>query len=895
MICPKCQSPVEENMRFCGECGCPLPEPAPVEEVPVVEAAPVVEEVPVPVVEEAPVVEEEIAPVAEEEPVVEEEIAPVAEEEPVVEEVPAVEEEPAALACSVCGTAYAPGDVFCMSCGNKLGGEVVPQEPPTTVYCPGCGQANRIGDAFCMKCARSLAGVEPSHVAPVIEKSNDFKKKAKEVADKAGKMAKEGAKEAKKLAKEGAKEAKKLAKEAKKLAKEGGEKAKLLAEEGGEQAKKLPKWLLFGGIAAAAVIVVVGILVMGSLFKSGPESYALYLKDEEIVYNNFKKDPMEVTSRLVDTSGVGADDLLDASYMLSEYIVRVGDRLFYPDKVGDSDGLSIYYRDLNKPKKEAEKVDSGILAYAVAENGKEVLYLKEEDGKLYRTNLKEKEKVASGILDFYVTSDLKNILMVDEDMDVSLLNAKGEKTKVAKDIDALYDVSEDLSTIVYIKDGDLYRQTGEEDRTKIGEQVYDVVKVYESGEVYYLTQQETQLNMVDYVDDDKAADDAGLTEPAYPTYPEYPDYPYYWDFDSEEEYEAAKAEYEVALEEYNAECVRLEEEYQAALDKYWEAYDRIMLREDLKNFQSTVTSYTLHYFDGKETAEVAGNLNGQWVDAYASEAPVAVYTTYGDFSGVKVKMSQITSAWDVSNAIDEAKYKDNETFVTVGAQVTPLGAEEVWSVSLNEDGTKLMVLADVNQEKGEGTLMNGDVKAGKEVSLETLDEDVSTSGMKGFFEDGRVYYFKEVNDDGNKGDLFIDGQEADVDVYPYSVNDNDGTVFYYTDYDYDRGGTLKLLKGKEPVKVSDDVFRYQLAEGGEIYYLYDYNDSRYQGDLYLYKGGKEAKKIEEDVLALLYKPGEAGKIYGETYYYNYTYTPDSFSSDFGYADAPAAEAPAEGY
>ncbi|WP_286146400.1 NlpC/P60 family protein, partial [Ileibacterium valens] len=67
----------------------PVVEEAPViEEVPVVEEVPVIEEVPV--VEEAPVIEE--VPVVEETPVIEE--VPVVEETPVIEEVPVVEETP---------------------------------------------------------------------------------------------------------------------------------------------------------------------------------------------------------------------------------------------------------------------------------------------------------------------------------------------------------------------------------------------------------------------------------------------------------------------------------------------------------------------------------------------------------------------------------------------------------------------------------------------------------------------------------------------------------------------------------------------------------------------------------------------------------------------------------
>ena len=854
MICPKCQSPVEENMRFCGECGCPLPEIAPAVEEPAVEETPVVEEVPA--VEEV--------------------------SEPAVEETaPAEEAAPEVVVCSKCGTANQPGDAFCMKCGNKLGGEVVPQEPPTTVYCPKCGQGNRIGDAFCMKCAQSLAGIEPSHVAPVIDNTSDFEKKAKEAAQKAGKLAKKGAEKASKLAKEGAKEAKKLAKEGAKKAKELTEEGKKLAEEGAKEAKKLPKGLLIGGIAAVVVIALVaGFLLFSGIFggAKGDSDPLLYIKDEEIVFDSMKKDPMEVTTRLVDDSSVDNDELAEAAYVLGSYIIPCGDRIFFPDKVGDTDGLTIYYRDLNKPKKEAEKLDSDIMAYAVDAAGKTAIYLK-ADGKLYLSNLKDKEKIASDVADFYVSEDLKSILIVTYENDVYSLNQKGEKEKVVSEVGYIEKVSEDLKTVWYMKDNNLYKQEVGGDKEKLASDVYSVVQLYDDGSMYYVTVEEQTIKMWDFVDDDMAAQDEGIEEPVWPEGPAYPEYPYYWEYETDEEYEAAYEEYERLEEEYYATWEQLEEEYYAAYDRYNEASDRIWMREDLQNWEEYQSVYTLHYFDGKDTVVVDTNLANSWMESYGYDGKAVAYTLAPDAGSFKVKLSELESSWDVYDRYTEALNGGEGTWkIAVKGVASGFEDEEIYSVVFSDDGSEALILSEVDTEKNEGTLRKASIKAGKDVTSEVLDEDVAANACH-YLSNGSYCYFKDMNRDGSAGDMYIDGKKADSDVYPYSVSlyEEIGNVVYYADYDWSKGGTLKMLKGKEPVKIADDVNEW-FVYNGQILVMTDYNDSRYIGDLSVFKGNK-LEKIAEDVVAVLRYMGTPGEVCGDmSYYYG------GYDYDYGYED-----------
>lgn len=633
------------------------------------------------------------------------------------------------MICPNCKNEVESGVKFCGECGCIMPAPAaepvapVVEAAPTTVYCPKCAQPNDLGSRFCMKCGQNLEGVAPSNTPPVIEKENTFdqvEKIAKESAEKAGKLAKKGAKEAKKLAKKGAAEAKKL------------------AAEGAEQAKKLPKPLLIAIIALAAVVVIIlGIVIVSSVFGggSGDAKYALYIKDMEIYASDFKGDPMEVTSRLVDEDGIEKEDMLDAGQGLGIYVAFAenGERVFFPDKCGD--GMTLYYRDLNKPKKEATKVDSDVQAYAIDAAGKNIVYLKE--GNLYRSDLKNKEKIASDVLSFYITEDLKSILYVNQDYDLYTLNAKGDKEKVAGEIQEINHVSEDLKTVYYTKEDTLYLQQIGKDKVKIDGDVAYVGKIMDSGEVYYT------------VDDGDA--------------------------------------------------------------------------------------YILCYFDGKESVEVVEDLSHYYSGSYAYDAAAGYTYVYDD---------------------DETIY-----YIFQGGTAIELKNDEAFSVAISPDGKEISFLADRDEDDGYGDLYVASVKGDAIGEPKKVDEEVM---MVRYMLNGDQVYFKDLNDE-DLGDLYVNGNNVDTDVYAYGMSYSEelGAILYYNDYDEEKEqGTLKMVKGKKGVKISDDVFQYSILNG-KLYFLYDYSYKSYTGSLYIYTGNK-TKKIDDDVICLM-------PVYSYNNIHGYTY------------------------
>ena len=837
-FCPECGCKLDDDMMFCGECGTRQI----VEEVvpaPVVEAV-----IPEPVVEEVipePVVEEVIP-----EPVVEEVIP-----EPVVE---AVVPAAAGNVCPQCGFENADGDVFCMECGCNMAAPV-----ELKLYCPACGQENAEGDMFCMKCGQSLAGVAMSAKPPVIEK-NDFEAKAKDAAEKAGKMAKKGAKEAVKFAKKAASSAKKAADKAGKEAKKAAGKAKGV---------KLPKAAIFGGAAVAAVAVVLVILAICGVFSgssgSGAE-YALYVKDSEIFYTDFGKDePLQVTDRLADD--VSNEELADSAYIISDYtaLVKGDGRMFYPDRIDDGEeGVTIYYRDLGK-KKDAEKLDSEIISYAVNEKGNQVIYLKGDDGKLYRSDLKDKEKLASEVVDFYVTEDLQKVMYRTDDGDLYIKAGKGDKEKVASDVAEIYYVAEDLQSLYYRKDTDLYMQKIGADKEKLADDVNSVVWVYESGEMYFTTAEEEKVDFAKFIRDDLAASDAAMVEPGYVEYPEYPSRPRSYNYDSDEEYEQAYAEYEQACADYEQICADLNAENEAAWEAYYAKQNRDSIREEMKGQENTRQVYTLHYFDGKETVQVAEDVTSSWVRANAFDVPVVAFDVYGDVSGVKLDITEISGVWEVSDALDSARNEGQTTYICESTACSPM--DEAYNLmAITDDGKEVLLMGDINEKKQEGNLYTASVKGGIMGEPELLDEDVYAY-YGNYQPNGEPAYFKDVSERTYEGDLYLDGKEVDYDVYVFSLEYVEAmdALLYATDTKQGAEGTLKILKGKKAEIVGEDIHTYQITGSGKLYYLADYSERKCAGEMYVY--GQKNGLMDEDVVALMWPAHGAGEVCGGSYYW----------------------------
>lgn len=705
------------------------------------------------------------------------------------------------ITCPKCNKELSDDTKFCDGCGAQIF---------ETIFCPNCGKQTSTEFAFCQSCGASITET-PAEEQPAAAPT---------------------------------------------------------------EKKKLPKKaIMFGGIGVAVIAVL--ILVISLFSGSGGKAennYALYLKDSEIFFTDLKKDSeaWQLTSRLVDTDEVNDEDLADAGYQLGlyTYMSEDGKYIFFPDKVGDdNDGFNLYYKEVAKPDMEAIKVDSDIRSYTVNASATLITYLKGEEGNLYQYKIGEdsKDKIASEVRGFEVSDDGKKIGYINSENSIYLKYADKEKEKIASDVSILEHVTEDFTTVYYIKDGALYKQIEGEDKVKVASDVYDVVKIYDSGEIYYLKSDAEEISLMDYVTDDMKDADASISEPNYPDYPNSPSRPSWWDYDTDAEYEAAYATYQTAYAEWEAECDRIETEYYAAREAYYAKLSRDELREDLGEETLEQSSYSLCFYNGtEETVITDAFVGGYYSDyTYASDSPVISYEAYNQSSLEKVKLSEVESIGDIEDMVEAALFSSSERYIAVKGTATVVEQEkEATNFRINSSGTVVYYIDDIPEEKNYGELYRISINNGVVGKAEVYDSDVYT-GYCYFVSDNDFEYFKDYKD--GKGELYINKNKIDYDVYCYSVEiySELDKIFYFTDWNDEKDyGTLKVYDGKEATKIADDVHSFSVTPDGRVLYLYDYSLNYYKGELHEWSNG-ETRKIDDDVVCVL--PILYSKYRGYTY------------------------------
>lgn len=611
--------------------------------------------------------------------------------------------------------------------------------------------------------------------------------------------------------------------------------------------RKLPKKaIMFGGIG---VVVVAVLILVISLIAGGGKAkndFTLYLKDREIFFSDLKKDSeaWQLTSRLIDTEDFDDGDPSCYEYTLgiNTYVSEDGKYIFFPDKIGDDDVINLYYREIAKPEAEAIKIDSDVRSYIVNSSATIVTYLKGDEGNLYQYKLAEdsKDKIASEVQSFGVSDDGVTIGYINSEGSLYLQYTGKDKEKIASEVSSLEYVTEDYKTVYYIKEGSLYKQVEGEDRVKIASDVYDVIKIYETGEIYYLTSEAGEISLMDYVTDDMKDSDATLIEPECPSRPSW------WDYDTDEEYEAAYDAYEAAYEVY-----------ENAYDAYRAKLNRDSLRESLEEETLEQSSYTLCFFNGTDAAVITDAFVGDFGDSYyhnryicASDAPVIIYESYNQSSLEKVKLSEVESIYDIEEMVEAALCSSSEKYIAVKTTATVVEQEkEARNFRINSSGTVVYYIDDIPDEKNYGELYCITIADGVVGKAAVYDSDVVTNCH--FAGDDKFVYYKDWKD--GKGELYVNKTKIDYDVtnYPGPVYSDSDKVIYFTDYNHEKQyGTLKIYQNGESAKIADDVHSFSTMSDERILYLYDYSLNYNKGELHVWENG-ETRKIDDDVVCVI--------------------------------------------
>ncbi len=582
--------------------------------------------------------------------------------------------------------------------------------------------------------------------------------------------------------------------------------------------KKKKRFFFLGGIVATVLVVVLVLSMV--LAGASQSSYAIYIKDKELFYTQAAKwKPWQITKEFDESHSFDNEGLSDISYILGMYVAlsQDGKTIFYVDKIDDSDGLSIYYRKVNS-KKEPKKIASEVRRFEVNDKGNIVTYLRSEDNNLYQHNLKDKEKIAIEVEDFVVSDDGKTIVYQNEDNDLYIYKSGKGKKKIASEVDYLKYVSEDLETVYYLKDDTLYKKQQGKDKVKIASNVQSVINVYDSGEIYYLKAESDEVKLSAYVIDDMKETDEAMVAP------EYPD-----SYNSDAEYEAA----------YN--------QYEKERDAYYDKMDRDNLREELEEETMDTVTYKLCYYNSKKEVVITEHAT-DW-ETFAEDKAAVVYASTEKAEVTKVKLSEIDSIYDVEDMIEKELESATEYYLAVGNETSMIKQDEARHLHMDAAGETIYMIDKVSEGGDVGELYKIKISGKKAGTPKKIDENVYIRNAS-LIQDSYIYY-KDVNDDGDSGDLYINGENVDSDVSLGSVSYQDGNYAYMVEWDEDdECGTLRKYNGKKPITLSDEVYNFVLLQNGEILYLYDYNREKYRGELYLCTGNKP-KKIDEDVVSII--------------------------------------------
>ena len=570
-----------------------------------------------------------------------------------------------------------------------------------------------------------------------------------------------------------------------------------------EFVKKIPrKYLKLGGIAAAAILVLV--LVISLFSGSKQPDYFLYLKDGEMfgVGLNGSK-PWEITSKLA--KDISNNELSNEVDSISWRITLSADgkRIFYPDKfegyIGGS--FSLYYRNVNKPKQDPVKVASDVTDYRINEDGSIVIF-ENYDGDLYRYNVRkdEKEKISKDVRSYRTSEDLDEILLLTNDGDLYRQSGSKEKVKLESDVTDMVDVSEDLKTVLFMKEDALYRKTGSKEKEKVDSDVEDIVRVSED------------LKTVLYMKDDALYRKTGSKEKEK--------------VDSDIEDIVSISEDLKTVVYIKDDALYLRE---GTKDKKKVADDvtevRVVYEDNCIYFfkESEISSQyqALYFFDGKKSTLVIDGVTYLTYSRWSAKNPVAAATVYDEDEG------------------------EMYGYIIVGKTATKVLDESFTACRIDRDGKNVYYLAEYDYSTDSGDLYQ--VKVGSKAGKPTLyDRDVSAN-MISIMEDGKVAYFKDVL--GEAGDLYIDKKRVDSDVPLYRLGGSEGKFTYYTDWSGGTGTLMQYNKGKV-TKIADEVYTHFELKNGDILYLRDYDFGAYTGDLYRFHSGKSTK-IDEEVIAII--------------------------------------------
>lgn len=585
---------------------------------------------------------------------------------------------------------------------------------------------------------------------------------------------------------------------------------------------------VIAALAVVAVALVIGLVkLLPALFGGGgKEVYVYSTDDNELMFRKDLKAKTEATE-LSDESAEVVRFSEDGKYIY-----------FFEGDAFDSyaDLYMIRTADAGRKNASPEKLSSDVSTsdLTVLDAGG-LLYLKGDssDSDLYYYDGKESNRVARDVEDYTIDGSQSFVYYGewdDSDDTVTLyrINFKkgGDRETLLKNVDTIYS-SYDAEVLVYgMSDGDgtydVYSKKPDGDKEKIASEVFEVEDVRVSkgkADVLYTTRQSEDVTLYDFVTDRYADSDRSARKPETSEYQTYVQG--YW--------------YGYYTTDWDA--------YNRAMDQWRPVEQRNNIRTALQDESYSVEYYTLNLSSGGDVRTIADRITAVRCDM---DAAIYLYQKYEGKVEPVADVSELDSAWDIYDRIDNGS---STWYQNVGGTESEFELDEDYT-GLNDIyvlGGSEAVLS-VNDDDFNTFLLSYSIgKSGLSYQTEITDKYQGLSFRRDAKGKDVLYYFTDVNRDGDAGDLIrYDGSKATVAKEANSVIVlDDGTVFSTEDQRYNSRRnrseyTLCLVdKDGRGTRIADDVSARFIVDAKKVLYISD-------GDLFVWNG-KDSERLARDV------------------------------------------------
>ena len=792
------------------------------------------------------------------------------------------------MKCKNCGTELEEGAVFCQSCGSKVEEAAVEEkkeEAPAEEKKAEPAAEEKKEEAPAEEKKAESAAEEKKEETPAEEKKEASQEKAEEVKTSEAEKAPEQAQAAPQP-----------------QAVPQAQPAPQAQDAPGKKSKALPIIIAAAAVVVLALVIGFGIKLLSGFSKgnNSASTMAVYLSRNTLVYT---PDATASEPKLFEICDIEMDKDI---YYIPDNLVTITDDekyIYFFNDVND-DGCADLCRvqtgklgkDKDKNEKKIEEIDDNVRVSSLRLlDGGRVAYITGKD-KLMIFNGKESIEIQKDVTYPYVIKDGKALVYLgeeDKDGNYTLFYLDAGKT----DAEAL---EEEVSYISSVDDKGVYYCVEDEENYTSALYFYafsdgstvEITDDYSYGSkktdngFYFISHAESELCLYDYIKDPYASDDEKLVQPVYPEYSDgfipassmdafdaykmdrivkryngdpvaymedncsvttYHEVRYYyiWNSDTGEAFY-----YDISGDKFyvydDATYSRCYEQYSSDSEKWYEAQNRIYLRQALKDYTFDPGYQTLNYFhDGKveELVEKCYDVNFIFSDT----TPMAVYTTPEEDDVEKISIDDITYAYDAYDRLfgyGTGKY-DRKVFAAIGSEAgISLDLEgQIDGATYSEDEGLFAITID--------TLDKNDTEE-RNVYLYSLKGTTFTLDSKfddeaecvAAFKKGQVFFIKGVDRGSMEGDLYIyDGKNTtrlikNVNLYNYGYVFDNGSMICYKDTD----AILYNKAGEEIVKLGEIEYAYR-----NLNYISDKKIVFLAGDKLRFYNGKEIVKIANSV------------------------------------------------